>query len=116
MTNPEIPPVPEIQARDWPRTIAEAVDRLQSTLSQTVKDEIAAMPEGKLLDLHFGLGIWVRNNFGLWENNLPLLKECMKIQFAGRVDMPNLPIRMVLMHPDDASGIIIRAFWGRLRH
>lgn len=78
-----------------------------------MKDEIAAMPERDLPDLHFGLGIWVRNNFGLWERNLPLLEECMKIRFAGRVAMPS---HVVLMHPDDASGIIIRAFWGRLRH
>jgi len=113
MTNPEPPPEPEGPAQAWPLTIAEAVDRLQSTLSQAVKDEIAAMPESDLLDLHFGLGMWVRNNFGLWENNLPLLDECMKTRFEGRVDMPN---RLVWMHPNDASGIIIRAFWGRLRH
>ena len=116
MTNPEIPAETEGYDLIWPRTIAEAVDRLQSTLSQTVKDETAAMPENKLLDLHFGLGIWVRNNFELWKKNITLLEECMKIRFEGRIDMPNLPSRIVWIHPDDASGIIIRAFWARLRH
>ena len=61
MTNPKIQPVPEDDDHDWPRTIAEAVDRLLLTLSQAVKEEIAAMPEDDLLDMHFGLCLWIRN-------------------------------------------------------
>ena len=55
MTNPLQPPEPEDYGQDWHRTIAEAVDRLLLILSQDEKCEIAAMPEGDLLNLHFGL-------------------------------------------------------------
>ena len=60
--------------------------------------KIAVMKEDDLLMLHFGLGQWVRNNLGLWESNQPLLDA------TGE------------RHPDDASGVIIRAFWLRLRN
>ena len=46
---------------------------------------------------HFGLGQWVRNNLGLWQGNPQLLAA------TGEG------------HPDDASGVIIHAFWQRLR-
>jgi hypothetical protein len=113
MTNPLQPPEPEDYGQDWPRTIAEAVDRLLLTLSQDEKGEIAAMPEGDLLNLHFGLGTSVRNKFGLWRENHTLLKECQKIRFEGRVDVPD---GLILIDPDDASTIIIKALWGNLRH
>jgi hypothetical protein len=58
---------------------------------------IAAMPEDELINLHFGLGQWIRNNLGLWQANSLLLSATG--QHA----------------PDDASSAVIRAFWQRLR-
>lgn len=48
--------------------------------------------------LHFGLGQWVRNNLGLWGSNPPLLEATGKD------------------NADDASAVIVRAFWQALRH
>lgn len=50
-----------------------------------------------LMTLHFGLGQWIRNNLGLWGSNPALL---------AATDKENA---------DDASAVIIRAFWQALR-
>jgi hypothetical protein len=82
---------------DRPRTIDEAVRLLLALVPDPEQAKIAAMPENDLIRLHFGLGMWIRNNLGLWQANSPLLEA------TGETD------------PDDASGVIIRAFWQRLR-
>ena len=47
--------------------------------------------------MHFGLGIWIRNNLGLWQGNWPLIDTC-----ASR-------------SADDASTFLIEAFWQHVR-
>lgn len=97
-----------------PRTIQEAVDRLALTLSQAEKDDIAGMTEADLIDLHFGLGMRIRNEFGLWRNQNPaLLLDCQRVKFK---DMANIPDGLPAIHPDEAAMLIIRALWARLRH
>ncbi|NOR81841.1 MAG: hypothetical protein GQ529_13585 [Methyloprofundus sp.] len=44
-----------------PETVHEAVNRLLLVLTDEQKAEIAAMQEGDLIDLHFGLGREIRN-------------------------------------------------------
>ena len=82
-----------------PRTVDEAVERVLAKLSDSEKESISIMDEGELHQLHFSLGIWIRNNFGLWQGNKELLRSC------GSEDM----------HEDDASAIIIKAVWKRLK-
>jgi hypothetical protein len=97
-----------------PRTIAEAVDRLALTLSQADKATIAALPESDLPDLHFGLGTRIRNEFGLWrEDGRALLLDCQRVKLG---DMANIPDGLLVIHPDEAAMLIIRALWARLRH
>lgn len=52
-----------------------------------------------MIDFHFGLGLWIRNNFGLWLGNEALMTECCG--FYPR-------------DPDRASGIIMEALGKRL--
>jgi hypothetical protein len=59
--------------------------------------KIAAMKEDELMTLHFGIGQWARNHMGLWGANSVLLTA------TGEANA------------DDASGVIIRAFWQALR-
>jgi hypothetical protein len=47
--------------------------------------------------LHFGLGMWIRNNLGLWQGNHVLLAAC-----GG-------------LGPDDTSAVVIEAIWQHLR-
>lgn len=59
---------------------------------------IALMPEEDLLDLHFTLGLAIRNAFRLHEPGNKLLIDC------GTV------------HPDDASQAIILELWRKLQN
>ena len=81
----------------WPLTIDHAVRVLLDLVPEEKKREIAAPPKDELIDLHFGLGAWIRNFFGLYKGNQALMKATGKRQ------------------PDDASDVIILAFWERLR-
>ena len=89
------------EEKNYPKTIAEAVDRLLSTLSEEDKEAIKNTAKNDLLDLHFGLGTYIRNAFGLWDKNEELLKACC----------PHYP----LCEADEASGVIIDALWEKLR-
>ena len=80
-----------------PTTVAEAVDRLLDILDEDGKQDIAGMTQDELIDLHFGLGMGVRNAWLSQEGSLLLKIICGKL------------------HPDDASGVITRALWERLR-
>lgn len=84
-------------ADDLPTSVDAAVRVLQGMIPEDEQAKIAALPEAELTMLHFGLGQWIRNNFGLWQGNPQLLAA------TGE------------RHADDASGVIIRAFWQRLR-
>jgi hypothetical protein len=79
------------QHADPPETVDEAVDRLMSILDDKQKVTIAAMREEDLIGLHFGLGMAIRNAFGLHEPGSKLLASCG------------------VVHGDDASGAIIQA-------
>jgi len=79
-----------------PETVNEAVDRLMSILDDEHKAAIAAMREEDLIDLHFGLGMAIRNAFGLHEPGSQLLASCG------------------VAHPDDASEMIVKMLWREL--
>ena len=84
------------------KRLPESVDAAVRLLMAVVPDEerarIAALRRTDLVQLHFGLGMWIRNNLGLWEGNRRLLDAC------GRST------------PDDASTFLIEAFWQHLRN
>ena len=88
----------------YPQSVQEAVDRLHASIS--LNDEIrlaASLTEKDLTDFHFSLGHYIRNEFGLWSGNDALLESCRII--AGKQ----------YLHVDDASSIIIKALWVRLK-
>ena len=87
--------------KQWPTTIDEAVGVVIATLSDEDKPLIAAMPESELIGMHFGLGMWVRNNLGLWQGYDALMDAIRK--------------RDRDVHPDDISMVIIKDVWMRLR-
>jgi len=77
-----------------PKTVDEAVDRLMTVLDDEHKQAIATMQEDDLINLHFSLGIEIRNAFGLHDQGSPLLKSIGSS-----------------VHPDDISMVIIDALW-----
>lgn len=82
---------------DWPVSVEQAVGVLLALLPEDEKAKIAVISQDDLISLHFGLGIWIRNNFGLWAINSALLSA------SGE------------HNPDDAAGVIIEALWRRLQ-
>jgi hypothetical protein len=87
--------------KQWPATIDEAVGVVIASLSDQEKSAIAAMAESELIGLHFGLGMWIWNNLGLWQGNGELMQSIRERDQA--------------IHPDDVSMVIIAAVWERLR-
>ncbi len=79
-----------------PETINDAVDLLMRILTTEQKNEIAALQEDELFDLHFTLGLAIRNAFGLHDINSKLLADCGT------------------KHPDDGAGVIVNGLWKEL--
>ncbi|MDT4330765.1 DUF6794 domain-containing protein [Methylomonas sp. MS20] len=77
--------------------MAEAVARLLLVLEEKDQLTIAAMELNNLIDLHYGLGLAIRNAYDLHNPDNPLLIECDT------------------SHPDDAALFIIHALWQRLQ-
>ena len=80
-----------------PETYVASLDCLEVTLSDESKSELVGLPYDDLIQTHMGLGMWIRNNWGLWSGG-PLYDEMREFGFA---------------HPDDMSTVIIEGFWAR---
>jgi len=79
-----------------PETITDAVDLLMRILTTEQKNEIAALQEDDLFDLHFTLGLAIRNAFGLHKLDSKLLADCGT------------------KHPDDGAGVIVNQLWNKI--
>jgi len=88
--------------KQTPRTYSDAVEYILSEMTEKQKDELRNTTKYDLIDYHMTVGRYIRNEFGLWNDNRALLHSC-----AVRVDLINL-------HPDDASMIIIEGVWESL--
>ncbi len=84
----------------WPQSVDAAVDTLLAGLSPINRDRFRKIPQDSLWSLHFTLGLYIRNQYGLWKGNVPLLKSCG--QHPPYV-------------PDNCSGLIIERAWEKLR-
>ena len=81
------------------KTVEEAVAFLKGDLPKDYLQRIAdCVNDRQLVGLcHRSLGMWIRNNMGLWSGNPELLED------TGAT------------HADDASGVILRKLWKELR-
>jgi hypothetical protein len=86
-----------------PKTVYEAVEFLLTYLTLKDQTKIGNMSEDDLNNLHFSLGTYIRNNFGLWGGDGRLMDDCRRL--TGNL----------FLHEDDASSIIIKELWKRLR-
>jgi hypothetical protein len=90
------------ESEDLPKTVDEVVRTLINELSLKDKNTIANMDESDLVDLHFSLGIGIRNKF-LYPRNEKLLESCRQA------------VEDKYMHWDQASTVIIKKLWEKLR-
>jgi hypothetical protein len=92
----EPPPIREIEP--LPTNLDECYEALRHLLNPEELQDFQAKSEDELSEYHFGLGLWMRNNWGLWGGS-PLAKHFNHIGIC---------------HPDDMSGIILDSFWRHL--
>jgi hypothetical protein len=78
-----------------PKDLNGCFSALETLLSEESKLQILNMEESEIFSLHFGLGMWIRNNWGLWKGS------DLSVWFNDRG----------IYHPDDMSGIILRSYW-----
>jgi hypothetical protein len=79
-----------------PKTLEEAHQQLEKLFGKDELAKIDAMKsEEEMIMYHFGLGMGMRNSWGLWGGG-PLAEHMNKLGFH---------------HPDDMSGVILETFW-----
>jgi len=84
-----------------PDDIYECFEYLDVIFDDTAKYTFMTFPEEvSAANYHFGLGMWMRNNWGLWRNSL--LKQSL--------------IDSGYVHPDDMSSIILKAYHRKLNN
>lgn len=82
-----------------PVNLEEAVEQLKIIHHDTTKQKIIEMREDEfMVGAHMGLGMWMRNNWGLWKG-----KELAK--YFNTIG---------IYHPDDMSGIILTSYYREL--
>lgn len=92
----------KIDQDKMPASLNEAIDILMAGLDDKDRAEIDEMlkTDSKMRSTHFGFGMYLRNNWSLWEDNI-----------FTRWFIDNLKI----CHADDISAIIMEAFSHRYR-
>lgn len=81
-----------------PKDLDTALKELDHMLDPRLREEMRKGTEGEMGKYHFGLGMWMRNNWGLWAGSE--LSQWFHKRGIG--------------HPDDMSGILLTSYWRRL--
>ena len=82
-----------------PDTFEQALDCVSVIIGEDGKQQFETMAYKDLSLTHFGLGLWIRNNW-IHGDRTGLAKSMSDMGFR---------------HPDDMSGTIIAAYWARTR-
>ncbi len=99
MTTPEIKTDPFLlNQENWPVTVEEAVRDILPRITPYEKLEMMVTNKDHLNSMHFGLGLWIRNRYGLWRGNEKLILSACGFP----------------CHSDDASRKILEAVWQAL--
>jgi hypothetical protein len=79
-----------------PTNFIDCFDILDKKLPKSCKKSFKKKDEMFLIMQHFGTGMWIRNEFGLWDKTSPLYKFFRK--------------KLIFFHEDDISSLIMRAY------
>ena len=83
-----------------PKTIDEAIDCIVNSLHPEDIENIKKRESG---DYHFSIGMFLRNNWNMWDNATP-----MSIDFQNRFKL--------FGHGDDLSGVILEGVWAKVNN
>jgi hypothetical protein len=89
--------------QDYPFSVDEAVSRLKSSLSLKDRAVMANIQASELDSMRSGLSEYIKQTFGLYAGNAPLMKSCADV---GKRKAPLV---------DEACAIILRALWQDLQ-
>lgn len=92
-------PTPEPQSPTGvyiPSDLPDCFSELDKMLSVSLREDIRAGSETDLAQHHFGLGLWLRNHWGLWS-----VKSRLKLYFA----------RFGIQDADTISNLILTSYW-----
>ena len=83
-----------------PRNFDECLVTLDTLVNSHIQEWIKCLPDGEFSSfVHFGFGMYLRNNWGLWGNSV-LYQDLFK---------------MGILHPDDMSSIILDSYQRKLK-
>ncbi len=80
-----------------PADLEDALAELDKVLAPEIRQKIVNGKEDDLAQFHFGLGMGLRNDWGLWKG-------------SGLAQFFNL---QGLFHPDDISSVVLTSYWRR---
>jgi hypothetical protein len=83
-----------------PENLDDCFKELNKMLEVELIKEMKTGKEDEMSKYHRGLGMWMRNNWGLWKGSR------LKKYFND----------LGINHPDDMSGIILTSFWRNLNN
>jgi hypothetical protein len=83
-----------------PKDLEDCFKELKTMLHPALIEEMKSGTENDMMRYHHGLGMWLRNNWGLWSGSR--LKKYFN--------------EIGIYHPDDMSGIILASFWRHLNN
>jgi hypothetical protein len=83
-----------------PSDLNECLAYLDSTITPSNLDTLVRWNEQDMSRAHMGLGLWMRNNWGLWKGSR--LSEWFN--------------KHNIWHPDDMSGIILTSYWRHIHN
>lgn len=82
-----------------PMNLEDSFGELKKMLHPDLLKQIREGPEREMVGFHMSLGLWMRNNWGLWAGSR------LGKYFNG----------IGIFHPDDMSSIILDSFWRHLK-
>ena len=83
-----------------PKDLDDCIVQLKMLFSPEVIEEMRSSPEVDMNQYHFGLGLCMRNTWGLWIGS----------RLAKWFNTHGIE------HPDDMSGIILTSFWRNINN
>jgi len=81
-----------------PTDLDDCFSEMKKMLPAETVEKMKAGPEKDMIKYHFGLGTWMRNNWGLW----------------GGSRLRDYFNKLGLHHPDDMSSVVLYSFWRHL--
>lgn len=99
---------PRREREAWPGTVDEAVEAVLQRLSPAFKETLRAGTREGAQSRNLSLGLWIRNELGMWRGNRELVADC-----ARRGGYESAQGRG--MDPDLASHFLLGILWDRLK-